>query len=185
MEYHPTQNCCRLCACPNCHWVFSTGTIVAITLHHSLGSISGQGSSDLRLRASQTCHSLSWQKLELSLLSKDVKDVLSHNGLILWNTMDPNITRARWQDTFCLHVYWEKAEKSCSYLHTVKRLNTPGLWTVLCILSMRLKGLSHLPHLLHLNCTGFCFPTWCGLFEKVWMEQSHLGAHQKRTKQEY
>lgn len=43
--------------------------------------------------------------------------------------MDPNIICAKQQDIFWFRVYWEKAEKPCSYLHTVKRLNTPRFWT--------------------------------------------------------
>lgn len=32
-------------------------------------------------------------------------------------------------------------------------------------------------------CTGVCSPPWCGLFGSVWMQWSHLSAHQKQTKQ--
>ncbi len=48
-----------------------------------------------------------------------------------------------------------------------------------------LRVLSHLPHLVRLNCTRVLCPSWCGLFGQVWMQQSHLGVHQKRTKQAY
>ncbi len=48
-----------------------------------------------------------------------------------------------------------------------------------------LRVLSHLPHLVRLNRTRVRFPSWCGSFGQVRMQQSHSGAHQKRTKQVY
>ncbi len=48
-----------------------------------------------------------------------------------------------------------------------------------------LRVLSHLPHLVQLNCTRVRFPSWCGSFGQVRMPQSHSGAHQKWTKQTY
>ncbi len=45
-----------------------------------------------------------------------------------------------------------------------------------------LRVLSHLPHLVRLNRTRVLCPSWCGLFGQMWMQQSHLGVHQKRTK---
>ncbi len=53
------------------------------------------------------------------------------------------------------------------------------------VLSYSLRVLSHLPHLVRLNRTRVCFPSWCSSFWQVRMQQSHLGAHQKRTKQAY
>ncbi len=47
------------------------------------------------------------------------------------------------------------------------------------------RVLSHLPHLVRLNRTTVRFPSWCGLFGQVRMQQLHSGAHQKRTKQLY
>ncbi len=45
--------------------------------------------------------------------------------------------------------------------------------------------LSNLPHLVRLNRTRVRFPSWCCSFRRVRMQQSHSGAHQKRTKQAY
>ncbi len=48
---------------------------------------------------------------------------------------------------------------------------------------MFFRVLSHLPHLVHLNRTRVRFPFWWGSFGQVRMQQSHLGTHQKQTKQ--
>ncbi len=48
-----------------------------------------------------------------------------------------------------------------------------------------LRVLSHLPHLVWLNRTRVRFPSGCGSFGQVRMQQSHSGVHQKRTKQAY
>ncbi len=51
------------------------------------------------------------------------------------------------------------------------------------VLDASVRVLSHLPHLVRLNYTRVSFPSLCGSFGKVRMQQSHSGAHQKRTKQ--
>ncbi len=48
---------------------------------------------------------------------------------------------------------------------------------------MFFRVVSHLPHLVHLNRTRVRFPFWWGSFGQVRMQQSHLGMHQKQTKQ--
>ncbi len=53
------------------------------------------------------------------------------------------------------------------------------------LMSVCVRVLSHLPHLVQLNRTRVCFPSWCGSFGQVRMQQSHSGAHQKRTKHAY
>ncbi len=71
--------------------------------------------------------------------------------------------------------------------------NRPKHWYWCIFLSLKvffrkhlvLRLLSHLPHLVRLNRTRVSFPSWCGAFVQVRMQQSHSGAHQKRNNQAF